>query len=146
MNSKEVELRRRCDRNRKRSKRRAIYCPQHGCYLDSVSQKYPIYADRPEHLREKGMTKKKATLVLASRTTVRVEEWIEAFWCKECEAVEWYRVQKNSDKTYELSLVPSELWQRVEGAIDPFGNPSVSEYTRKQAKRLNNKVFKDYNG
>lgn len=138
-------MQRRCDRNRKRSKRRAIYCPQHGCYIDSVSQKYPIYADRPEHLREQGMTKKKATLVLATRTAVRVDEWIEAFWCPECEGVEWYRVRKTENRTYELSLVPRELWQRVEGAIDPFGNPSVSEFTRKQAKRLSNKLYKDYN-
>jgi len=113
--------------------------------MDSVSQKYPIYAERPEHLQAQGMTKKKATLVLATRTTVRIDEWLEAFWCPECEATEWYRVRKTENRTYELSLVPRELWERVEGAIDPFGNPSVSEFTRKQAKRLNNRLYKDYN-
>jgi hypothetical protein len=139
-----VKLGRRCDRNRKRSKRRAIYCPKHGCYLDSVSQKYNLYADRPEHLREQGISKKKAGLVLATRTAVRIEEWIEAFWCRECEETNWYRVRQTGHQNYELSLVPPKLWKRVEGAIDPFGNPSVSEYTRKQSNRLNNQVFKDY--
>ncbi|QDZ41549.1 hypothetical protein FRE64_14365 [Euhalothece natronophila Z-M001] len=136
---------RRCDRNRKRSKRRAIYCPHHGCYLDSVSQKYPIYADRPEHLQEQGMTKKTATLVLATRTAVRTNVWIEAFWCPECEAVTWYLVERNSDRSFKVSPVPRGLWERMEGAIDPFGNPTVSEFTRKQAKRLTDRLYKDYN-
>lgn len=136
---------RRCDRNRKRSKRRGIYCPQHGCYLDSVSQKYPIYADCPEQLREQGMTKKTATLVLATRTAVRTEQWLEAFWCRECEETRWYKIRKIGDRAYEVSLAPDELWKRAEGAIDPFGNPSVGEFTRREAKRLNNRVYKDYN-
>ncbi|MDR9405530.1 MAG: hypothetical protein RI580_19085, partial [Halothece sp. Uz-M2-17] len=106
---------RRCDRNRKRSKRRAIYCPQHGCYLDSVSQKYPIYADRPEQLREQGMTKKTATLVLSTRTAVRTDQWVEAFWCRQCEETQWYQVRKTMERTYEVSLVSRELWERMEG-------------------------------
>lgn len=134
----------RCNRNRKRSKRRAIYCPKHGCYLDSVSQKYPIYADRPEHLRAKGMTKKTAGLVLATHTAVRTDEWIEAFWCPECEETQWYGVRKTADRTYELFSVPRQLWERVEGAIDPFGNPSVSQFTRREAKRLSTKRYRDY--
>lgn len=138
-------MRKRCDRNRKRSRRRAIYCPEHGCYLDSVSQKYPIYADRPEQLREQGMSKKTATMVLTDHTAVRTPLWIEAFWCGECEEVRWYLVKKTDRRTFELSSVPRGLWERMEGAIDPFGNPSVSEFTRKQAKRLNQKVFRDYN-
>lgn len=38
-------------RNRKRSKRRAIFCSIHSCYMDSVSQKHRLYADKSEHLR-----------------------------------------------------------------------------------------------
>ena len=136
-------MQRRCDRNRKRSRRRAIYCPEHGCYIDSVSQKYPIYADRPEHLREQGMSKKTATLVFADHTAVRTNSWVEAFWCPECEAVQWYVVRKTDTRVFEVSPVPRGLWERMEGAIDPFGNPSVSEFTRKQSKRLNNKRFFD---
>ncbi|MFP4135331.1 MAG: hypothetical protein ACLFQP_12395 [Halothece sp.] len=109
-----------------------------------MSQKYPIYADRPEHLQEQGMTKKTATLVLATRTAVRTNVWVEAFWCRECEAVTWYLVRKTDDRAFEVSPVPRGLWERMEGAIDPFGNPTVSEFTRKEAKRLNNRLYKDY--
>jgi hypothetical protein len=48
-------MKKRCDRNRKRSKRRAIYCPIHGCYLDSASRKYTIYADKVHHLQQHGV-------------------------------------------------------------------------------------------
>jgi len=136
---------RRCDRNRKRSKRRPIYCPKHGCYLDSVSQKHPIYADRPEHLQEKGMTKKTAGLVMLNRTAVRInEEWLEKFWCQECEQAQWYRVQKMGERDYKVTLAPPHLWKRAEGTVDPFGNPSVGEFTRRQSNRLNMKTYKDY--
>ena len=60
-------------RNRKRSKRRSIYCPRHGCYIDSVSQKHRLYADKAEHLRDRGMSRKAAVRVMASYTTVPLE-------------------------------------------------------------------------
>ncbi|NEO42597.1 MAG: hypothetical protein F6J90_42290 [Moorea sp. SIOASIH] len=41
------------ERNRKRSKRRAIFCPIHRCYLDSVSQKYRLFADRAGQLMQR---------------------------------------------------------------------------------------------
>jgi hypothetical protein len=53
-------------KRRNRSKRRAIYCPVHGCYIDSVSQKHRLYADKVEHLRSRGMGRKAAVRVMAS--------------------------------------------------------------------------------
>jgi hypothetical protein len=127
-------------RNRKRSRRRAIYCPTHGCYLDSVSQKYPLYADRPEQLRSRGVSRRSSRLVLAGRTTVPLEgEWLEAFWCSDCAATTWYYVRRTGDRTYAIAPAPQDLWQQVHGVIHPHGNPSVSEFTRKQA-RCRNKI------
>lgn len=63
-------MQRRCDRNRKRSKRRAIYCPIHGCYLDSVSQKYPLFADRPGQLQQRGIGRQTALFLVANKTAV----------------------------------------------------------------------------
>ncbi|MGB3637280.1 MAG: hypothetical protein WBA39_06815, partial [Rivularia sp. (in: cyanobacteria)] len=72
----------RCDRNRKRSKRRAIYCPVHGCYLHSVSQKYRLFASHPGQLQQKGIGRLHAKILIASQTAVLLEdEWLEAFWC-----------------------------------------------------------------
>ena len=120
----------RCTRNRKRSKRRAIYCPTHGCYLDSVSQKYRLYADRASQLQDRGVGRKQSLLLVASQTTVPLErEWLEAFWCPMCEETVWYHVTKTSDRTYEISPAPQALWQQVTGVVQVNGNPSVSEFT-----------------
>jgi len=127
-------MQRRCDRNRKRSKRRSIYCPYHGCYLHSVSAKYPLYTESPEALINKGFNRLSALLLVAGNTAVPLQnEWIEAFWCDECQETRWYHIKK-IDNTYQVTLAPIHLWQKVSGVIDPHGNPSVSEFTRKQAR------------
>jgi hypothetical protein len=138
-------LQRRCDRNRKRSKRRAIYCPIHGCYIDSVSQKYQIFADQPGQLQQRGMSRRNALMLVATKTTVSiVGEWLEAFWCEECQQKKWYHVCKSDGHTYELSLAPQELWQQVTGVIDPQGNPSVGEFTRRHSKLVSYHGMKDF--
>lgn len=132
-------------RNRKRSKRRAICCPIHGCYLDSVSQKHRLYADKAEHLCDRGIEKRTARRIMASYTTVPLEsEWLEAFWCEECQQHEWYWVTQSEDKSYHLSKIPMDLWQQAQGVILATGNPSVSEFTRRQAKRMSYQGAKDF--
>ncbi|MGJ3247576.1 MAG: hypothetical protein ACFE0I_16065 [Elainellaceae cyanobacterium] len=128
-------MQRRCARNRKRSKRRAIYCLIHACYLDSVSQKYPLFADCPTQLQQRGVGRRTARLLVASKTTVPLEhEWLEAFWCDQCQETRWYHVTKTGDRTYEIDIAPHELWQQVR-VMHPDGNTSVSEFTRRQARR-----------
>ncbi|EGJ30456.1 MULTISPECIES: hypothetical protein [Moorena] len=135
----------RCQRNRKRSKRRAILCPIHGCYLDSVSQKYRLFADRAGQLQERGVPQKYALMLIASKTTVAIEgEWLEAFWCSQCQESKWYHVCKSGDRIYKVSLAPAELWQQVTGVIDPNGNSSVGEFTRRQSKRIGFYGVKDF--
>ena len=137
-------MQRRCDRNRKRSKRRAIYCPIHGCYLDSVSQKYRLYADRAGQLQQRGIGRKNALILVANKTAVPLEgEWLEAFWCDQCQQTKWYHVRKN-DRTYEVSLAPQELWEQATGVILPDGNPSVGEFTRRQSRMLRYQGIKDF--
>ena len=128
--------RKRCERNRNRSKRRAIYCLIHSCYIDSVSQKYSLYADRVEQLRQCGFGKLNAQLQIKRQTAVVLEnEWLEAFWCNECQKTEWYHVQKR-DRTYRLSVASREHWQKAIGVSSTGGNPSVGEFTRRQARTL----------
>lgn len=123
------------DRNRKRSKRRAIYCPMHGCYLDSASQKYSLHADKSEQLQQRGMSKRKSRTVIASHRTVLLSgEWLEAFWCEHCQAQEWYHVCRDIDGQYSISLASRELWQQVDGVKSGRGNPSVSEFTLRHAR------------
>jgi hypothetical protein len=134
-NAKEGQKRRRCDRNRKRSKRRAIYCPVHQCYLDSVSRKYPLFAHTPGQLRERGLGRQSASLVVATYGTIPLpDEWLEEFWCQECQATNWYHVRRQGGGVYSISIAPAELWQQATGVVHPQGNVSVGEFTRRQAR------------
>ena len=132
---------RRCDRHRSRSKRRAIYCPIHGCYMDSTSRKYSLFADKPEHLRERGMKRLSALMLIKSCTAVPIKgEWLEEFWCSDCQEKRWYHVRKHESLQgstragYALLPAPETLWQQVSGVIAPGGNPSVSEFSRRAAR------------
>jgi hypothetical protein len=126
-------------RNRSRSKRRQIFCPRHYCYLDSVSPKYSLFAHQVEHLREAGFGRATATLLMAEYTTVSLNgQWLEKFWCSDCGSADWYRVQRYQKDgkgavQYHLSVADRLLWERVAGVTHPDGNPSVGEFTRKQA-------------
>lgn len=141
---RKIELQKRCDRNRKRSKRRAIYCPIHGCYLHSVSQKYPLFANHAGQLQQRGMSRQNALILVAAKTAVPIEgEWLEAFWCDECDETKWYHVKKY-DTTYKVLLAAPELWQQAIGVIDPDGNPTVGEFTRRHARMVSYNGSKDF--
>lgn len=143
--TREAEMQRRCDRNRKRSKPRAIYCPVHGNYLESVSQKYRLFANQASQLQERGMSRRGALLLVATNTTVSLDgEWLEAFWCEHCQEKKWYHVRKMGDRNYELAIAPGELWQQVAGVVHPHGNPSVGEFTRRQSRMVGFNGVKDF--
>ncbi|KAF3891118.1 MULTISPECIES: hypothetical protein [Nostocales] len=136
-------MHKRCDRNRKRSKRRAIYCPIQECYLDSMSQKHPLFADRASQLQQRGASRQKALILVAKKTAVSLEgEWLEAFWCDLCQKTKWYHVKKQ-DCIYEVSIASPALWRQAVNVIHIEGNPSVSEFTRRHARNLkyNSKDF-----
>lgn len=127
----------RCNRNRNRSKRRAIYCPIHECHIDSVSQKYTLFADRAGQLQERGMSRRNAMILLQKNTTVLLQgEWLEAFWCEKCQQTKWYRIRKIEGCRYMVSIAPKELWVQVDGVAYPLGNASVGEFTRRKAAGL----------
>ena len=135
-----------CVKNRTRSKRRSIYCPVHSCYLDSSSKKYYLFADEPGQLQARGVNRAAAQALIRFHTTVSIAgEWLEAFWCDRCQAIQWYHVCKTGDRLYEVSPAPSELWQRVAGVVHPNGNPSVGEFTRREARMLNYQGVKAFN-
>lgn len=138
-------MQRRCDRNRKRSKRRAIFCPIHGCYLDSISQKHKLYTENAKDLQQRGMSRQRSLLLLASHNTISLgSEWLEAFWCEECQTRKWYHVRKVGDRQYTVEVAPMDLWLQAEGMIHPDGNPSVGEFTRRQARRIGYHGIKDF--
>jgi hypothetical protein len=119
----------------RRSKRRQIECPLHGCYIDSVSRQYRLYADTVEQLRDRGVSRKRALLLYSTQTTVSLgSEWLERFWCPCCQSSEWYHVIKQGERNYSIAQAPRELWQQVSGVVQAEGNPSVSEFTRRNSR------------
>jgi hypothetical protein len=135
-----------CVKNRTRSRRRSIYCPTHSCYLDSMSKKYYLFADRPEQLQARGVNRVAAQTLIGFHTTVAITgEWLEAFWCDRCQSTQWYYVCKTDDRTYEIVLAPDTLWQRVTGVVHPNGNPSVGEFTRREARVTSYQGVKAFN-
>ncbi len=102
----------------------------------SVSQKFSLYSDRAEQLQERGIARRNALMLVATRTTVLLTgEWLEAFWCDECQQTHWYHVRKVANR-YECDRAPSELWQQAIGVVNPQGNPSVGEFTRRQSRMV----------
>ncbi|NJR49028.1 MAG: hypothetical protein HC780_05080 [Leptolyngbyaceae cyanobacterium CSU_1_3] len=139
-------MQRRCDRNRKRSQRRAIICPIHGDYLHSVSQKYSLFADQAEQLQSRGIGRRNAVMLVATRTTILLSgEWLEAFWCDECQQTQWYHIRKLENNRYQVNHAPAELWQQAIGVTQPHGNPSVSEFTRTSSRMTKYQTVKDFN-
>lgn len=81
------------------------------------------------------MGAKTAKLVITTHGTVPLSnEWLEAFWCSDCQARQWYHVRKLGDRQYHVQVAPSALWQQVSGVIDPHRNPSVSEFSDQAAR------------
>ena len=137
-------MQRRCDRNRNRSKRRAIYCPVHGCHINSMSQKYGLFAERAGQLQQRGVKRREALMLVAAKTAVPLEgEWLEAFWCEECQETKWYHVCKRNS-VYDLSLAPPELWQQATGVSHPQQNPSVGEFTTRQSRTITHRSILDF--
>ena len=135
----------RSSRNRKRSQRRNIFCPIHDLYLDSVSPKFKLYADRPEHLQQRGMGRRTSLLLVAQHTAVPLpDEWLEAFWCKGCGETKWYHIRKTGDRTFTATVAPVELWQQVERVMHPHGNPTVGEFSYRHARRPHARNLQDF--
>nr|WP_242035028.1 hypothetical protein [Dolichospermum sp. FACHB-1091] len=112
--------------------------------MDSVSQKYGLFAEQPGQLQKRGIARREAMILVAAKTTVSLNgEWLEAFWCKECQETKWYHVHKNGT-TYNLAIASEELWRQATGVIDPHRNPSVGEFTYRQSRTLGGKSVKDF--
>ncbi|MEO1146757.1 MAG: hypothetical protein AAFY26_14315 [Cyanobacteria bacterium J06638_22] len=110
-----------------------------------MSQKYALFADRAAQLQQRGVSRKSSLLLLSSYRTVSLQgEWLEAFWCTHCQRTTWYHVCKTGDRTYSLSAAPRELWQQVHGVVKTSGNPSVSEFTKRQSRSAGHNGIKDF--
>jgi hypothetical protein len=124
-------------RRSRRPRRRELFCPAHPEQrLDGNGRKYFLHLLQPEELRARGMSDKKARLVIeAYPVLVLSNEWLEDLFCPKCGGSRWCHVVRHDRVEHTVRWAPRELWQQV-AHVDPLvPNPTVSQFTRRSARR-----------
>ena len=124
-------------RERRRPRRRELHCPLHPEQrLFSVSPKHHLYLTDVGQLMIRGLSKRRADELLAAykRVLPLTNEWIECFWCEDCATSTWWHVTRHDRTAHSLAPVSRELWEQASGVIRAEGNPSVSQFSRRQAR------------
>lgn len=87
------------------------------------------------------MPARKARLVIqAYPVLVLSNEWLENLYCSSCEQLRWCHVVREADGSHAVGWASRDLWQQV-AHVDPSAvNPSVSEFSRREA-RLRSRRF-----
>lgn len=124
-------------RRRRRPRKRELFCPAHPDQrLLGNGRKYFLHLLSPEELKQRGMSDKKARLVIqAYPVLVLSNEWLEELFCTECGGNRWCHLIRLDPINHRVRWAERELWQQV-GHVDPVvSNPSVGEFTRREAGR-----------
>ena len=123
-------------RNR-RPKKRELFCPAHPEQrIQGNGKKYYLHLLRPEQLEQRGMKARKAKLIISAYPVlVLSNEWLEQLFCSQCGSCRWFHVTKHDSVRHTVRWAPRELWEQV-AHVDPTqANPTVSEYSRRHARR-----------
>jgi hypothetical protein len=127
------------DEQRRRPRRRELRCPAHPDQrIEGTGKKYFLHLLTPEQLKARGMSDKRAKLVIhAYPVLVLSKEWLEELYCPQCGTSRWCHVLKHDRVEHSVRWAPRELWEQV-AHVDPLQpNPSVSEFSRREARRHN---------
>ena len=91
---------------------------------------------QPEQLRQRGISARKAQLILnAYPVLVLSNEWLEELFCPKCGSSRWCHVIKHDAVLHTVRWAPRDVWEQVAHVDPTAANPTVSEYTRRNARR-----------
>ena len=128
-------------RKRRRAKKRELFCPAHPHQrLAGNGKKYFLHLLTPEQLQQRGISSKQSKLLIhAYPVFVLSTEWLEELFCPECGCNKWCHVIKHDRINHTVSWAAQDLWQQV-AHVDPMvTNPTVSEFSRREARRYRQK-------
>ena len=124
-------------RRNRRPQKRQLLCPAHPEQrITGNGKKYFLHLLNPEELKARGMAHKTAQLVIqAYPVLVLSNEWLEELFCPQCGSSRWCHVIQHNRVEHTVRWAPRDLWQQV-AHVDPnYPNPTVSEFTRRSARR-----------
>lgn len=130
-------------RSTSRRRGRELYCPAHPEQrIRGQGQKYFLHLLQPAELEARGMSARKAQLVIqAYPVMVLSQEWLEELFCEACGCSRWCHVVRHDRVRHTVRWAPRELWQQV-AHVDPIvTNPSVSQFTRRAARQHRRRMF-----
>ena len=114
-----------------------LFCPAHPEQrIEGNGKKYFLHLLTPEELKARGMSDKRARLLIAAYPVfVLSNEWLEELFCPKCGCNRWCHLIKHDRVEHRVRWAPRELWEQV-ALVDPVvANPTVSEFTRRSARR-----------
>ena len=125
------------DRRRSRPKRRELFCPAHPEQrIEGNGKKYFLHLLNPGQLTERGIKETKAKLIIqAYPVLVLSNEWLEELFCPGCGTSRWCHVTKLDRVAHTVRWAPRDLWQQVAHVDGLQGNPTVSQFTAREARR-----------
>jgi len=62
-------------------------------------------------------------------------EWLEELFCPHCGSSRWCHITRHNRVEHTVRWAPRDLWQQVAHVDQLQPNPTVSEFTRRSARR-----------
>ena len=124
-------------RRQRRPKKRELFCPAHpNQQIQGNGKKYYLHLLQPEQLVMRGIPAQKARLIInAFPVFVLSHEWLESLYCPKCGQSHWCYVIKHDRVQHTVQWAPRELWEQVAHVDPSAANPTVSDFTRRVARR-----------
>ena len=132
-------------RRSRRTLRRQLFCPAHPeQLLGGGGRRYFLHLESAEELSQRGMPAGKARLVIAAYPVLTLsDEWLEELFCPLCGSSRWCHVTRHNRVQHTVRWAARDLWQQV-AHVDPLhANPSVSEYSRREAGRRGTRRYRE---